>query len=163
MFLLFGCDSYSKSHEISCTTRGFILFEKGETLYFTCPNAVVLVIFSADSSKNTFFTQKVALKLELLAKSVENDVKSVLFGVLGRVIPRNLRVLPSKNVKSIGLAALLKDFCRPNHAFLRIFARKARQYDTFLLQKVILDHFGPPEPPGSLLGASSGSLLGAYF
>ena len=52
IFLRFGCDFYSKSHEISRKTRGFSLFETGETLYFTCPNAVCLVFFSADSSKN---------------------------------------------------------------------------------------------------------------
>ena len=92
IFLRVGCDFYSKSHEISRKTRGFSLFETGETLYFTCPNAVFLVFFSADSSKNTFFTQKVALKLEFLSKVLKITIKSVLFGVIGRVIPRNLRV-----------------------------------------------------------------------
>ena len=77
--LRFGCDVRSKSHEISRKTRGFSLFETGETLYFTCPNAVFLVFFSADSSKNTFFTQKVALKLEFLVKSDENDYKKCAF------------------------------------------------------------------------------------
>ena len=79
IFLRVGCDFYSKSHEISRKTRGFSLFETGETLYFTCPNAVFLVFFSADSSKNTFFTQKVALKLELLVKSAENYYKKWAF------------------------------------------------------------------------------------
>ena len=43
-----------------------------QTLFF-------LVLFSADSSKNTFFTQKVALKLELLVKSDENYYKKCAF------------------------------------------------------------------------------------
>ena len=43
-----------------------------QTLFF-------LVFFSADSSKNTFFTQKVALKLELLVKSDENYCKKCAF------------------------------------------------------------------------------------
>ena len=79
MFLRFGCDFRSKSHEISCKTRGFSLFETGEPLYFTCPIAVCLVFFSADSSKNAFSTQKVALKLELLAKRVEKCCKKRAF------------------------------------------------------------------------------------
>ena len=46
IFLRFGCDFRSKSHEISRKTRGFSLFETGETLYFTCPNAVFVFFFS---------------------------------------------------------------------------------------------------------------------
>ena len=38
-----------------------------------------LLFFSADSSKNTFFTQKVALKLEFLVKSDENYYKKCAF------------------------------------------------------------------------------------
>ena len=57
-------------------------------------------------------------------------------------------VLPSKNVKSFGLAAFLNDFCRPNRAFLAIFVQKARQYDTFGLQKA--PKMAPKWLPGGL-------------
>ena len=79
IILRFGCVFRLKSHEISRKTRGCSVFGTGKTLYFTCPNAVFLVFFSADSSKNTFFTQKVALKLELLVKSDENYYKKCAF------------------------------------------------------------------------------------
>ena len=79
IFLRVGCDFYSKSHEIYRKTRGFSLFETGETLYFTCPNAVFYCFSQPIRVKNTSSTQKVALKLELLVKSDENYYKKCAF------------------------------------------------------------------------------------
>ena len=62
MFLRLGCDFRSKSHEISRKTRGFSLFETGETLYFTCPKVVHR--FSQPIQVKTLLSQKVVLKLE---------------------------------------------------------------------------------------------------
>ena len=90
-------------------------------------------------------------------------IKSVLFGVIGRVIPCNLRVFTFEKREILRFGCIFEGLLSAKPCFFSIVARKARQYDTFWLQKVILDRFGLPEPPGSLLGASSGSLLGAYF
>ncbi len=74
-------------------------------------------------------------------------IKSVLFGVIGRVIPRNLRVFTFEKREILRFGCIFEGLLSAKPCFLSIFARKARQYDTFWIQKVILDHFGPPEPP----------------
>ena len=66
LFLRVGCVFRLKSHEILRKTRGFSLFETGETLYFTCPNAVFLVIFAADSKENVFFHPQSSAKTRVL-------------------------------------------------------------------------------------------------
>ena len=65
-FLRVGCVFRLKSHEILRKTRGFSLFKTGETLYFTCPNAVFLVIFAADSKENVFFHPQSSAKTRVL-------------------------------------------------------------------------------------------------
>ena len=66
LFLRVGCVFRLKSHEILRNTRGFSLFETGETLYFTSPNAVFLVIFAAVSKENAFFHPQSNAKTRVL-------------------------------------------------------------------------------------------------
>ncbi len=64
LLIRFGCVFRLKSHEITRKTQGFSFSETGENLKNTSQKVVFDVIFSADSSKNTIFLIKVALKLE---------------------------------------------------------------------------------------------------
>ena len=90
-------------------------------------------------------------------------IKSVLFGVIGRVIPRNLRVFTFEKREILRFGCIFEGLLSAKPCLFKHFCAKSTTVRHFLAPK---GHFGPFwasgaswEPPGSLLWEPPGSLF----